>query len=83
MRPLTELESAVYETPDGRHCVLVIGRQTGARPSLVRRDGTVEVCFLVEGRIPAVGAMEFAHVQHDDLRRCGRLVDARTEGCEP
>lgn len=77
---LTELESAVYETPDGRHCVLVIGRQTGKRPSLERGDGTVQVCYLVDGRIPGAGAMQFDHVAHDDLRRVGALIDERTEG---
>lgn len=78
MRPLTELERAVYETPDGRHCVLVIGRQTGKRPALLRGDGTVQVCYLVDGRIPSTGAMEFAYLAHDALRRCGELIDART-----
>lgn len=78
MKPLTELERAVYETPDGRSCVLVIARQTGARPQLVRGDGSVQVCYLVDGRIPEVGAMEFGYLHHEELRRVGELVDARS-----
>jgi hypothetical protein len=85
MSALTELERAVYEAPDGRHCVLVIvvgafgdgaGRRDLARGRAVDE---VQVCYLVDGSIPAVSHMEFGYHRQDDLRRCGELIDARTE----
>lgn len=77
-RKLTELERAVYETPDGRRCVLVIERQHGRRPALVRGDGAVQIVYLVDGALPSVGAMEFDYRRHEELRRCGELIDARS-----
>jgi hypothetical protein len=78
-RKLTELESAVYETPDGRHCVLVLEQSSvnrDVRPNLLRGDGTVRICYLVDGRVPPLGRMEFDYRRHDELHRVGALVDA-------